>query len=233
MVFHQLNRPNREIASLQIFPKLTPFLRIKLVNLLVKMQVIARAIKACQERFRIPVIQQLHKYTEHAPIIESSLTHQKGMENTTVAEVLMTKEDGNVGSWLWCKSDDTVYDAVKQMARNNIGSLVVLKPGDEQMIAGIITERDYLQKVIVKDRSSKYTKVGEIMTKQNKLVTVTSDTNIYQAMRLMSDNQIRHVPVIDGRIVGMISIVDVVRAVVDQQSNEVSKLNEFIKGDYY
>ncbi|KAL7605063.1 hypothetical protein Lser_V15G18706 [Lactuca serriola] len=203
--------------------KLNPF------SCIVKMQLFARALKACQERLRIPVVQQLHKYTDNALIVES----QKGMENTTVAEVLMTKEDGKVGSWLWCKTDDTVYDAVKHMARNNIGSLVVLKPGDEQMIAGIVTERDYLQKVIVKDRSSKYTRVGEIMTEQNKLVTVTSDTNIYQAMRLMSENQIRHVPVIDGRIVGMISIVDVVRAVVDQQSNEVNKLNEFIKGDYY
>ncbi|KAI3759138.1 hypothetical protein L6452_06713 [Arctium lappa] len=197
------------------------------------MQVIARAIKSCQKTFRIPVLQQLQKYTENAPMIESRLVDRKGLENTTVAEVLMTKEDEKVGSWLWCKSDDTVYDAAKQMARNNIGSLVVLKPGDEQMIAGIITERDYLQKVFVKDRSSKNTRVREIMTEQNKLVTVTSDTNVYQAMRLMSENQIRHVPVIDGRIVGMISIVDVVRAIVDQQSNEVNKLNEFIKGDYY
>ncbi|XP_024970074.1 CBS domain-containing protein CBSX3, mitochondrial-like isoform X1 [Cynara cardunculus var. scolymus] len=197
---------------------------------MVKMQIIARAIKSCQKTFHIPVLQQLQKYTENAKTIEAD---QKGLENTTVAEVLMTKEDEKVGSWLWCKSDDTVYDAAKQMARNNIGSLVVLKPGDEQMIAGIITERDYMQKVFVKDRSSKYTRVEEIMTEQNKLVTVTSDTNVYQAMRLMSENQIRHVPVVDGRIVGMISIVDVVRAIVDQQSNEVNKLNEFIKGDYY
>nr|XP_043615427.1 CBS domain-containing protein CBSX3, mitochondrial-like [Erigeron canadensis] len=197
------------------------------------MQVIARAIKSCQETFRIPVLQQLKKYTENATSIESQLMHQKGLENTTVSEVLMTKEDEKVGSWLWCRSDDTVYDAAKQMALNNIGSLVVLKPGDEHMIAGIITERDYMQKVIVKDRSLKSTKVGEIMTNQNKLVTVTSDTNVYQAMRLMSENHIRHIPVIDGRIVGMISIVDVVRAVVDQQSNELNKLNDFIKGDYY
>ncbi|XP_071731496.1 CBS domain-containing protein CBSX3, mitochondrial-like [Rutidosis leptorrhynchoides] len=197
------------------------------------MQVIARAIKSCKETFRIPVLQQLQKYTENASITESPLIHPKGLVNTTVAEVLMTKDDKNDKSWLWCKSDDTVYDAAKQMAKNNIGSLVVLKPGNEQIIAGIITERDYLQKVIVKDRSMKNTKVKEIMTNQNNLVTVTSDTNIYQAMRLMSENHIRHVPVIDGRVVGMISIADVIRAVVDQQSNEVNKLNNFIKGDYY
>lgn len=201
--------------------------------LTVKMQVIARAIKSCHEAFRLPVLQRLQKYTENASVIESQLVHQKGLENTTVAEVLMTKENRKVGSWLWCKSDDTVYDAAKQMAQNNIGSLVVLKPGNEQMIAGIITERDCLQKVFVKDKPYKHTKVREIMTNQEKLVTVTSDTNVYQAMRLMTENQIRHVPVIDRRIVGMISIVDVVRAVVDQQSSEVNKLNNFIKGDYY
>ncbi|PWA78299.1 cystathionine beta-synthase (CBS) family protein [Artemisia annua] len=129
------------------------------------MQVIAKAIQTCKETFRIPVLNQLQKYTENASIIKSPLMHQKGLENTTVAEVLMTKEDEKAGSWLWCKSDDTVYDAAKQMARNNIGSLVVLKPGDEQMIVGIITERDYLQKVIAKDRP-KNTRVGEIMTSQ-------------------------------------------------------------------
>lgn len=79
------------------------------------MQVIARAIKSCKETFRIPVLQQLQKYTENASIIESPLMHIKGLENTTVAEVLMTKEDEKVGSWLWCKSDDTVYDAAKQV----------------------------------------------------------------------------------------------------------------------
>ncbi|KAK1433591.1 hypothetical protein QVD17_10503 [Tagetes erecta] len=197
------------------------------------MQVIARVIRSCRDTFRVPVLQQLQKYTENASNIVSPLMHQKGLENTTVAEVLMKKEDEKLGSWLWCKSDDTVYDAANQMARNNIGSLVVLRPGDEQTIAGIVTERDCLQKVIAKDKSFKYTKVGEIMTNQNKLVTVTSDTNIYQAMRLMSENQIRHVPVIDGRIVGMISMVDVVRAVVDQQRSEMNKLNDFIKGKYY
>ncbi|KAL8250604.1 hypothetical protein R6Q59_034297 [Mikania micrantha] len=197
------------------------------------MQVIARVIKSCQETFRVPVLHQLQKYSENALIIESKLMHQKGLENTTVAEVLMKKEDEKVGSWLWCKSDDTVYEAAKQMAQNNIGSLVVIKPGDEHMIAGIVTERDCLQKVIAKDKSFKNTKVGEIMTNQNKVVTVASDTNVYQAMRLMSENHIRHVPVIDGRIVGMISMVDVVQAVVDQQRGEMNKLKDFIKGDYY
>ncbi|XP_057794079.1 CBS domain-containing protein CBSX3, mitochondrial-like isoform X2 [Salvia miltiorrhiza] len=158
---------------------------------------------------------------------------EKGLHNTTIAEVLSTKGQDRIGSWVWCRTDDTVYDAVKQMAQNNIGSLVVLKPGEEQHIVGILTERDYLRKVIVQDRSSKYTKVGEIMTDKDKLLTVTSDTNILHAMQLMTENQIRHAPVIDGKIVGMISMVDVVRAVVEQQHGEMKRLNEFIRGDYY
>ncbi|KAK0577672.1 hypothetical protein LWI29_036868 [Acer saccharum] len=163
----------------------------------------------------------------------SSSIEEKGLENITVADILMTKGDYKVGSWLWCLTHDTVDDAAKNMAKNNIGSLVVLKPGEQQQIAGIFTERDYLRKIVGEGRSSKYTIVGEIMTDENKLITLPSDANIVQAMQLMTENQIRHVPVIDGKIVGMISIVDVVRAVVGQQRGELKRLNEFIKGEYY
>ncbi|KAK8596733.1 hypothetical protein V6N13_001340 [Hibiscus sabdariffa] len=158
---------------------------------------------------------------------------EKGLENMTVADVLMTKGEESVGSWVSCRINDNVDDAMKNMAQHNIGSLVVLKPGDQQHIAGIITERDYLRKIIGQGRSPKYTRVGEIMTDEKKLITVKSDTSILQAMQLMTDNHIRHVPVIDGRIVGMVSIVDVVRAVVEQQNGELKRLNDFIKGDYY
>lgn len=201
------------------------------------MQRLVRAVRSCQE-----ILQQSlgrdtagmkNVFNRCRLVASSPAMREKGLENTTVAEVLMTKGEEKVGSWLWCRTDDTIYDAVKQMAQNNVGSLVVLKPGEQQNIAGIITERDYLRKVIAQDRPSKYTRVAEIMTDQNKLITVTSDTNILHAMHLMTENHIRHVPVIDGKIVGMISIVDVVRAVVEQQSGEVKRLNEFIKGEYY
>lgn len=112
-----------------------------------------------------------------------TMQQNKGLENMTVAEVLMTKGEEKVGCWIWCRSDDTVQDAVKKMAQHNIGSLVVLKPGDQQLIAGIFTERDYLRKMILQERSSKHIKVMEIMTEQNKLITVTSDTNILRAMQ--------------------------------------------------
>lgn len=203
----------------------------------VKMQRLVQAVRSCQEILQ----QSLGRDTDGMKnvfnrcrrVASSPALREKGLENTTVAEVLMTKGEEKVGSWLWCHTDDTIHDAVKQMAQNNVGSLVVLKPGEQQHIAGIITERDYLRKVIAQDRPSKYTRVAEIMTGQNKLITVTSDTNILHAMHLMTENHIRHVPVVDGKIVGMISIVDVVRAVVEQQSGEVKRLNEFIKGEYY
>ncbi|XP_059637624.1 CBS domain-containing protein CBSX3, mitochondrial-like [Cornus florida] len=206
------------------------------------MQGLGRALRSCQESLKLAVLRhsptgdtaEMKKVFSRCGCVTSSTgMQQKGLENTSVAEVLMTKGEEKVGSWLYCHTNDTVHDAVKHMAQNNVGSLVVLRPGDQNLIAGIITERDYLRKVVAQDRSSKYTNVGEIMTQQNKLITVTSDTNILQAMQLMTDNHIRHMPVIDGRIVGMISIVDVVRAVVELQSGEVKRLNEFIKGEYY
>ncbi|XP_022144196.1 CBS domain-containing protein CBSX3, mitochondrial isoform X2 [Momordica charantia] len=159
----------------------------------------------------------------------------KGLENISVAEIIVSRKRGgdeSIGSWLWCREDDAAIDAVQNMARNNSGSLVVMKP-EGQHIAGIVTERDYLKKIIADGRSPMYTKVGEIMTREDKLVTVTSDTNILKAMQLMTENRIRHVPVIDGKIVGVISIVDVVRAVVEQQNGELKRLNEYIKGEYY
>ena len=132
-----------------------------------------------------------------------------------------------------CTTDDTVYDAVKSMTQNNVGALVVVKSDANKAIAGIITERDYLRKIIVQGRSSKSTKVGDIMTEENKLITVTPDTKVLQAMQLMTDNRIRHIPVIDEKgMIGMVSIGDVVRAVVREHRQEVERLNAFIQGGY-
>ncbi|KAK9136329.1 hypothetical protein Syun_015659 [Stephania yunnanensis] len=157
----------------------------------------------------------------------------RGLENTTVSELLRTKEGENRSPLFWCRTDDTVYNAVNLMTQNNIGSLVVVKPGEEKLIAGILTERDYLKKIVVQGRQSKTTKVGEIMTEENKLITVNTDTNILEAMKLMTDNHVRHIPVVKSKVIGMISIVDVVRAVVEQKEEEVKRLKDFIKGEYY
>ncbi|KAL3840299.1 hypothetical protein ACJIZ3_024890 [Penstemon smallii] len=144
------------------------------------MQGLLRAIRSFPMKYR--------KCFDDATIAKSHTIGEKGLPNTTVGEVLTSKGEEKVQSWLWCHTNDTVHDALKQMVQNNIGSLVVLKPGEQKLIAGIFTERD---------------------------------------------NHIRHVPVIDGKIIGMISIGDVVRAVLEQQHGEMKRLNEFIHGDYY
>ncbi|KAK2632718.1 hypothetical protein EUGRSUZ_L01179 [Eucalyptus grandis] len=110
--------------------------------------------------------------------VSSARIEEHGFESTTIADVLKAKGKSADGSWLWCTTDDTVYDAVKSMTQHNVGALVVVKPGEQKSIAGIITERDYLRKIIVQGRSSKSTKVGDIMTEENKLITVTPDTKI-------------------------------------------------------
>ncbi|KAJ8530607.1 hypothetical protein K7X08_023488 [Anisodus acutangulus] len=222
------------------------------------MQNLMRIVRSCHQKLKVTILQHpqskstsdmnkvfarsgrvisfpmvQNNETNSIMVPESSTMQQKGLQNTTVADVLMIKDEEKGNSWLCCRTNDTAYDAIKQMTANNIGSLVVLKPGEDQLIAGIITERDYLRKVIVQDRSTKYTRVGDILTEQSKLITVTSDTNILQAMQLMSQHHMRHVPVIDGKVVGMISIADIVNAVVNQQTGEVKQLNQFIQGDYY
>ncbi|KAL6207445.1 hypothetical protein ACLB2K_018403 [Fragaria x ananassa] len=213
------------------------------------MQGIVRAVRSCQEILKAAALE--HSHSRGIARIEKlsssrkwlSSPSLKGLENVNVEDVLINKSE-ETGPWLWCHTDDTenlnpatsFYILMRMklpMAKNNIGSLVVLKPGKQQCIAGIITERDYLRKIVAQDKSPIYTRVGEIMTNENKLITVTSDTNILQAMQLMTENQIRHVPVIDGKLVGMISIKDVVRAVVEQQSGELKQLNQYIRGYYY
>ncbi|XP_008808769.1 CBS domain-containing protein CBSX3, mitochondrial [Phoenix dactylifera] len=163
----------------------------------------------------------------------SAQLEEHGFESTTISDVLKAKGKGADGSWLWCTTDDTVYDAVKAMTQHNVGALVVVKPEADKAIAGIITERDYLRKIIVQGRSSKSTKVGDIMTEENKLITVTPDTKVLQAMQLMTDNRVRHIPVIDDKgMIGMVSIGDVVRAVVTEHREELDRLNAFIHGGY-
>ncbi|KAK9756944.1 hypothetical protein RND81_01G131700 [Saponaria officinalis] len=158
---------------------------------------------------------------------------EHGFEKTTISDILKGKGKSADGSWLWCTTNDSVYDAVKSMTQHNVGALVVVKPGEEKSIAGIITERDYLRKIIVQGRSSKSTKVGDIMTEENKLITVTPETKALKAMQLMTDNRIRHIPVIDDKgMTGMVSIGDVVRAVVSEHRDELDRLNAYIQGGY-
>jgi signal-transduction protein with cAMP-binding, CBS, and nucleotidyltransferase domain len=165
--------------------------------------------------------------------VSTASLEERGFETATVSDVLKSKGKGADGSWLWCTTEDTVYDAVKSMTQHNVGALVVVKSGQDKSIAGIVTERDYLRKIIVQGRSSKSTKVGDIMTEENKLITVKPDTRALQAMQLMTENRIRHIPVVDNTgMLGMVSIGDVVRAVVSEHREELNRLNAYIQGGY-
>jgi CBS domain-containing protein len=124
--------------------------------------------------------------------------------------------------------DDTVYDAIALMADKNIGALLVLEDG---RMAGIITERDYRNKVILQGRSSKTTPVRDIMT--DNVHYVTSGQTVKECMALMTKNKFRHCPVVDdGRITGIVSIGDMVNAVIREQKIEIDYLKDYITGAY-
>ena len=120
----------------------------------------------------------------------------------------------------------SVYDAIKLMADHGVGSLLVMD-GDE--LKGIVTERDYARKVIIKGRSSESTQVREIMTTD--LVTTTSAQTVNECMTMMSERRIRHLPVMSGEeVVGLISIGDLVQAIISDQQEEIEQLENYISG---
>jgi len=118
----------------------------------------------------------------------------------------------------------TVRDALTLMAKREVGALLVME-GDE--LLGIISERDYARKVILMGRTSKDTRVGEIMSTD--LTTVRPDQTVTNCMELMTEGRIRHLPVLDqGRVVGVISIGDVVKAVISTQASMIEHLEGYI-----
>ena len=124
------------------------------------------------------------------------------------------------------KADASVLDAIKIMADKAVGSLLVMQ-GDQ--LQGIVTERDYARKVIIKGRSSKSTEVGEIMTTE--VCTARSDDTVNSCMSVMSERKIRHLPVVDdGAVTGMISIGDLVQAIISDQQEEIEHLEHYISG---
>jgi CBS domain-containing protein len=119
----------------------------------------------------------------------------------------------------------TVFEALRVMAEKNIGALIVVSGG---RLAGIFSERDYARKVILKGRSSKDTPVREIMT--SSVVTVEPDTTADECMAVMTENHVRHLPVLEaGKLVGVISIGDVVRTVVEEQQETIHHLETYIR----
>ena len=133
---------------------------------------------------------------------------------------------------LWMiQQDATVLDALKLMAEKEIGALMVTDK--KEKIVGIITERDYARKVILKGKKSLDTRVKEIMTPSEKMYTVKPDTPVEDCMVLMTGKHIRHVPVFDGsKFVGLISIGDVVKSTISQKDMLIEHLSDYIAGKY-
>jgi CBS domain-containing protein len=144
---------------------------------------------------------------------------------TSVAQLLKTKPD-NTGVFT-IGADDSVYEAIKLMAEKGIGALVVT---DGDAIAGIITERDYARKVVLMDRSSKATPVRDIMTKAVRFVRPDQTTE--DCMALMTERRMRHLPVIENdRLVGMVSIGDLVKNIIAEQQFTIQQLEFYIHGE--
>lgn len=138
----------------------------------------------------------------------------------TVQQVL----EGKRHRLLAISPDATVYDALELMARHDVGALVVL---DGERLAGIFSERDYARKVILFGKSSKDTLVREIMT--DKVLCVRLEQTVDQCMALMTDKRVRHLPVLDHKkVVGVISIGDVVKEVISEQQFVISQLETYI-----
>jgi CBS domain-containing protein len=131
------------------------------------------------------------------------------------------------GSDVWTVTPDaSVYEALEIMADKNVGALVVL---DGEELVGILSERDYARKVILLQRGSRDTTVSEIMSEHP--ITVAPNATTAECMRLMTEHRFRHLPVMHGtRVIGVISIGDVVRAVIEDQQFLIDQLEQYITG---
>lgn len=120
--------------------------------------------------------------------------------------------------------DASVYEAVKAMARHEVGALLVL---EGERLEGIISERDYARKVILKDRLSRDTPVRDIMTAG--VITITPDRSVEEGLTIMTERRIRHLPVTEGeQVIGMVSIGDLVKAVIREQQSTIEQLEQYI-----
>jgi CBS domain-containing protein len=117
-----------------------------------------------------------------------------------------------------------VLDAIRLMAEHHVGALLVMRGA---ALEGIVSERDYARKVILRGRSSADTPVRDIMS--SPVITVSLETSAQQCMQLMTDRHVRHLPVVDGgRVVGMVSIGDLVKAVIAEQQQQIEQLESYI-----
>jgi CBS domain-containing protein len=142
---------------------------------------------------------------------------------TTVAEILKSKSSAQIYS---VAPSDTILSALRLMADKGIGALLVMEDGP---IAGIFTERDYARKVVLLGRSSGDTPVREVMTRAVRFVRSTQSTD--HCMALMTENRLRHLPVVDdGEVVGLVSIGDLVKNIISHQQFLIEQMEQYITG---
>ncbi|MEO8122255.1 MAG: CBS domain-containing protein [Rhodoferax sp.] len=142
---------------------------------------------------------------------------------TAVADILKSKADSTVHA---IRPDDSVFDALQRMADKGIGALLVM---DGEAIVGIVTERDYARKIALKGRTSALTQVRDIMT--TSVLFVKPAQTSEECMALMTNNRLRHLPVVDdGRLLGLISIGDLVKDIISEQKLTIEQLEHYITG---
>lgn len=141
----------------------------------------------------------------------------------TIAQVI----EGKTGPVATVEADNTVVSALRVMANRGIGAVLVT---DNGALAGIFSERDYARKVVLQGKDSSSTPVRDIMT--SKLIHVTPEMTVDQAMQLMSDKRIRHLPVLDGAgsLIGVVSIGDLVKETIEYQQYLIKQLESYIAG---
>lgn len=140
----------------------------------------------------------------------------------TIGEILNYK-----GSNTWCISPEaTVFDAIQLMADKNVGSLLVT---EADKLVGIVSERDYTRKVALKGKSSKQTAVREVLS--GAVISVSPQHTVEECLRLMTDHRTRHLPVLeDAKIVGVVSIGDLVNWIISAQTSTIQQLQTYISG---
>jgi CBS domain-containing protein len=144
-------------------------------------------------------------------------------ELTTTISAVLKRKSGELFS---TRPDATVYQAIEIMADKQVGALLVMENNE---LVGIISERDYARKIILKGKSSKETPVAEIMTSQ--VLSVSPQHSVGDCMRIITENRVRHLPVVDGGgVVGLVSIGDLVNWIITEQQETIRHLEAYIAG---